>query len=366
MPGGKRRPQPEPETESESDMEEEEEEEEEEEFDAVAYFKSQPLARRRRIYALKALLAEGKVFERAMKDRIAALTVQTEAKLKPLLDARRKIVTGEVEPSDAEVARGEKSAAGQATSDAAAGKVEEIPSSDDEKKPEKKGVKVVAPKDTEDDDVLKAAAADPKGGLPHFWLTAIRNNEVLDVSVMNRDAKALEALKDIRCESLEGNPQKGFKLTFEFGSNPFFSNKELTKVYKMDTEDEDDDDVLDHAEGCDIKWTSPEQKLVVDLKKRKQRKKGSAEVRIVTKEEKCPSFFHFFNPPKPSEDDDEDDEDLGDVENDYEQGLAFKNSLVPRAVYYYTGQAIAEMAEGMDGGSDMEEMEDDEEDSDDE
>jgi len=367
MPGGRKKPEPEPETESDEEFEEEEGEEEEvEEFDAVAYFKSIPLERRRRVYALKAMLAEGKKFERQMRDRLAALMVQTEAKLKPLLEARAKIVAGEVEPTNDEVARGEATAAAKATSDAAAGKVEEIPSSDDEKGREKKGVKVVAPKDADDEDVLKAAGADPKGGIPNFWLTAMRNNEVLDVCVMGRDEAALKFLKDIRCESIDGNPQKGFKLTFAFAENPYFTDKELVKCYHMDQEDEDDDDVLDHATGCSINWKSAENKLTCVLKKRKQRKKGSAEVRIVTKEEKCPSFFHFFEPPQPPKDDeeDEDDEDMGDIENDYEQGLAFKNALVPRAVYYYTGQAIADMAEGMEDDDDFEAEGDDEEGSD--
>ena len=76
---------------------------------------------------------------------------------------------------------------------------------------------------------------------------------------------------------------------------------------------------------------------------------------MVDREEKCESFFHFFNPPRdPHEgeedgDDDEDDDDEDDfyeeeVAQDIEAGQVLIEALAPRAAYYYSGKAVEEVA----------------------
>ena len=49
---------------------------------------------------------------------------------------------------------------------------------------------------------------------------------------------------------------------------------------------------------------------------------------------------------------------------DYEAGIAFAQNLVPRAVHYYSGKSIEEIASGLNvdfGGEDDEEKEEEEE-----
>ena len=58
------------------------------------------------------------------------------------------------------------------------------------------------------------------------------------------------------------------------------------------------------------------------------------------------SFFNFFSPPQPpKEEDDEDeeiDEDIEDrLELDYQLGEDIKEKLIPRAIDWFTGEALA-------------------------
>ncbi|RDX97037.1 Nucleosome assembly protein 1;3, partial [Mucuna pruriens] len=90
---------------------------------------------------------------------------------------------------------------------------------------------------------------DKEKGVPAFWLTAMKNNEVLAEEISERDEGALKFLKDIKWSRIE-NP-KGFKLDFFFDCNPYFTNTVLTKTYHMIDEDEP---ILEKAIGTEIQW----------------------------------------------------------------------------------------------------------------
>ncbi|ONK59304.1 uncharacterized protein A4U43_C08F5070 [Asparagus officinalis] len=85
----------------------------------------------------------------------------------------------------------------------------------------------------------------PEGkGVPDFWLTAMKTNEVLAEEIQERDEAALKYLKDIKWCKIDD--PKGFKLEFFFDTNPFFKNSVLTKTYHMIDEDEP---ILERAIG---------------------------------------------------------------------------------------------------------------------
>ncbi|AQL02112.1 Nucleosome assembly protein 1, partial [Zea mays] len=86
-------------------------------------------------------------------------------------------------------------------------------------------------------------------GVPDFWLTAMKTNEVLSEEIQERDEAALKYLKDIKWSRIED--PKGFKLDFFFDTNPFFKNSVLTKTYHMVDED---DPILEKAIGTEIEW----------------------------------------------------------------------------------------------------------------
>ncbi|KAL1547777.1 Nucleosome assembly protein 1 [Salvia divinorum] len=199
-------------------------------------------------------------------------------------------------------------------------------------------------------------------GVPDFWLTAMKNNEVLAEEISERDEGALKFLKDIKWFRIE-NP-KGFKLEFYFDTtNPFFKNAVLTKTYHMIDEDEP---ILEKAIGTEIEWL-PGKCLTQKILKKKP-KKGSQNTKPITKTEQCESFFNFFSPPQVPDDEDDIDDDAAEelqslMEQDYDVGSTIRDKIIPRAVSWFTGEAAQDEYGDMDDDEDDVE-EDDEEDDD--
>uniref|UniRef100_A0A8C4QGU1 Nucleosome assembly protein 1-like 1 n=1 Tax=Eptatretus burgeri TaxID=7764 RepID=A0A8C4QGU1_EPTBU len=137
-----------------------------------------------------------------------------------------------------------------------------------------------------------------------------------------------------------------FQLDFCFSPNEYFSNSTLTKTYHMKNEFDSssllsfDGPEIISCTGCSIAWYKGRNVTVFLLhKKQKHRSRGT--VRTVTKEFPNDSFFHFFNPPKVSL-----VEKTMDAENamilaaDFQIGQLFREEIVPKAVLYFTGEAI--------------------------
>lgn len=216
-------------------------------------------------------------------------------------------------------------------------------------------------------------AAEVKG-VPDFWLTAMKNNDVLTEEITERDEGALKYLKEIKWCRIDD--PKGFKIDFFFDPNPYFKNSVLTKTYHMIDEDEP---ILEKAIGTEIEWY-PGKCLTQKLLKKKP-KKGSKNSKPITKTEDCESFFNFFNPPQVPEDDEDIDEETAEelqnqMEQDYDIGSTIRDKIIPHAVSWFTGEAIQEDEleiddddedddEDEEDDEDIDEDEDDEEDEDD-
>ncbi|XP_015890654.3 nucleosome assembly protein 1;4 [Ziziphus jujuba] len=196
--------------------------------------------------------------------------------------------------------------------------------------------------------------ASEEKGVPDFWLTAMKTNDVLAEEITERDEGALKYLKDIKWCRIDS--PKGFKLEFFFDPNPYFKNSVLTKTYHMI---DDDEPILEKAIGTEIEWY-PGKILTQKLLKKKPRK-GSKNVKPITKTEDCDSFFNFFNPPQVPEDDDDIDEDTAEelqsqMEQDYDIGSTIRDKIIPHAVSWFTGEAVH--------GDEFEDLEEDNEDGD--
>ncbi|KAL9157034.1 hypothetical protein ABFS82_09G118800 [Erythranthe guttata] len=196
-------------------------------------------------------------------------------------------------------------------------------------------------------------------GVPDFWVTAMRTNEILSEEITDRDEEALKYLKDIKWCKIDS--PKGFKLEFFFDTNPFFKNSVLTKTYHMI--DDDDEPILEKAIGTQIEWY-PGKCLTQKVLKKKP-KKGAKNAKPIIKTEKCESFFNFFSPPEVPDDEADIDEDEAEelqnlMEQDYDIGSTIRDKLIPHAVSWFTGEA----AEGNE--LDMVDDEDDDEDDDEE
>merc|ERR1712121_215139 len=154
----------------------------------------------------------------------------------------------------------------------------------------------------------------------------------------------------------------GFILEFHFSPNDYFTNKVLTKEYEMKCEPMEDDPFsfegpeIYKCKGCTIDWKKGKNLTVKQVKK-KQKHKNKGSVRTITKQVKADSFFNFFDPPivpdDPNAEVDEDTQALLTV--DFEIGHYIRERIVPRAVLFFTGEALEDE-------SDFEEEEDDSED----
>ncbi|KAF2841564.1 nucleosome assembly protein [Patellaria atrata CBS 101060] len=291
------------------------------------YIESLPPIVRRRVAGLKGVQKEHSKLEADFQEEVLQLEKKYFAKFTPLYEKRSKIVNGAAEPTEDEVK---------------AGKNEDEAESEETEKVEETGE---APK-----------------GIPEFWLSAMKNQISLAEMITDRDEQALKSLTDIRMEYLD---RPGFRLIFEFAENEYFTNKTITKSYFYQEENGYGGDfIYDHAEGDKIDWKANKD-LTVKIESKKQRNKNTKQTRVVKKTVPTESFFNFFNPPKPPTDED-DDEVSSDIEErlelDYQLGEDIKEKLIPRAIDWFTGEALQfEQLDDFDEGE-FEDEDDEEED----
>lgn len=302
------------------------------------YIESLPQPVRQRVSGLKGIQQQHSKLEAEFQEEVLQLEKKYFAKFTPLYEKRAQIVNGKTEPTEEEIQAGKSQEEEDDEEDAAA------------KSAEKE----------------KTEEAVNVSGIPEFWLSAMKNSISLAEMITDRDEEALRSLTDIRMEYLD---KPGFRLIFEFADNEFFTNKTITKTYFYQTENGYGGDfIYDHAEGDKIDWKEGRD-LTVRVESKKQRNKNTKQTRIVKKTVPTESFFNFFSPPKPpkpEEDEEEDDDAASDIEErlelDYQLGEDIKEKLIPRAIDWFTGEALAfEELEDFDD----EEGYDDEDDEDD-
>lgn len=302
------------------------------------YIESLPAPVRRRVSGLRAIQKDHAKLEAEFQEEVLQLEKKYFAKFTPLYEKRSAIVNGKVEPTEEEVKRGDE---------------------DDEESQE--AAEAAGEPSQPTDETSEAVQ-----GIPEFWLSAMKNQVTLAEMITDRDEAALKHLIDIRMEYLD---KPGFRLIFEFAENEYFSDKTITKTYYYQNESGYGGDfIYDHAEGYKINWY-PGKDLTVRVEAKKQRNKNTKQTRIVKKSVPTESFFNFFSPPKPPTDDaDADDDVASDIEErlelDYQLGEDIKEKLIPRAVDWFTGEALAyeEFDEDDMDGADFDDDEDDEDD----
>ncbi|XP_069756980.1 nucleosome assembly protein 1-like 4b isoform X2 [Narcine bancroftii] len=309
------------------------------------YILALPKAVKRRVKALKQLQVKCAHIEAKFYEEVHELERKYAALYQPYFEKRRDITTGNVEPTDEECEwHSDKEEEGELAEEM------KKKAAIDEKKEE-----------SEQDE-------NPKG-IPEFWVTIFKNVDMLSELVEDHDEPILKHLQDVRVKFSEPNEPMSFTLEFHFEPNDYFTNSVLTKTYKMKSEPDETDpfsfegpEIVDFV-GCTIDWKKGKNVTVKNIKK-KQKHKGRGTVRIITKQVPNDSFFNFFNPVKVSghgeEEMDEDSE--FNLATDFEIGHFFRERIVPRAVLYFTGEAIDddedyEVEEGEEG----EEEDDDEE-----
>ncbi|ETI23076.1 hypothetical protein G647_04872 [Cladophialophora carrionii CBS 160.54] len=293
------------------------------------YIESLPAQVRRRVDGLKGIQKDHAKLEAEFQEEVLQLEKKYFAKFTPLYVKRAKIVNGDAEPTEDEVAAGKAK--------------DEEDEEDDEQEEEK-----------------KETPADDTKGIPEFWLSAMKNQISLAELITDRDEDALRSLTDIRMEYLD---RPGFRLIFEFAPNDFFTNKTISKTYFYREESGYGGDfIYDHAEGDKIDWKAGKD-LTVRVESKKQRNKNTKQTRVIKKTVPTESFFNFFAPPAAPGEDDEVASDIEErLELDYQLGEDIKEKLIPRAIDWFTGEALAfeEFEDAEEGEFDDEDEDDDE------
>lgn len=312
----------------------------------------------KRINALKNIQVNMIDIETKFYDELHKLECKYAHMLEPLLNQREKIVNGGYEPTESECE--------WLVDDLTGGK--QLALADELK---------AKAKISENGEAAAEEASVAKG-VPEFWLQAMKNTDIIGETIQEHDEPILKHLTDVRVRLHDQKPY-GYTLEFYFAENEYFANKVLTKTYELTT-DKDARDPLGYdgpslyrSVGCKIDWVKGKD-VTVQLIKKKQKHKSSGTIRVVTKEEKCDSFFNFFESPtddgyRPSfksvlksmngggdtkkvdeeEEEEEIDEDIEDLfEADFEIGHFFKEFLIPKAVLYFTGELIDENEEEFD------------------
>lgn len=93
---------------------------------------------------------------------------------------------------------------------------------------------------------------------------------------------------------------------------------------------------------------------------------ATKQTRVVKISVPTESFFNFFSPPQPPAEDDSVASDIEErLELDYQLGEDIKEKLIPRAIDWFTGEALQfeELGEDLDG-DDFEDDDDEDEDED--
>jgi len=313
------------------------------------YISSLPAPVKRRLKALKKIQLESTKIEAKFYEEVHKLECKYHQMYQPLYQKRAGITKGDYEPNDDEC---------QWPSDDEEGEEDLAKDMKDKAKIEDEKTK----NDTEEGKDVK--------GVPDFWLTIFKNVDMLQEMVQEEDEPVLSKLTDITVTFSE--TPMGFTLHFYFAPNDYFTNSVLTKEYEMKCEPSEDDPFgfegpeIFKCKGSKINWKEPGKDLTVKTVKKKQKHKSKGNVRTITKQVKSDSFFNFFDPPpisdNPDEDIDPETQDL--LTADFEIGHYIRDRIIPRAVLYFTGEALEEEEEEEDFDEEGEEGEEEEDEND--
>jgi hypothetical protein len=304
------------------------------------YVKSLPKVVKRRLKALKRLQADVNKVESKFYEEVHELEQKYAAQYEPFFQRRREIVTAQIEPTDAEC---------------------DWPS-DDEELADELNEKAKIEEIDEKKETEEALNRENTQGVPDFWLTIFKNVDMLAEMVQPHDEPILKHLQDVQLKLKAGS---GFVLEFVFEPNDYFTNPILTKEYfirfSVDSENPlgyEGPDIV-KCNGCTIDWKKGKN-VTVRLVKKVQKHKNRGTKRTVTQTVKTDSFFNFFDPPKVEEDEEPDEDTETLLTADFEIGHFLRENIIPRAILYFTGEALDE-----DDDYDPEEGEDENEDDDD-
>uniref|UniRef100_A0AAF5D7N2 Nucleosome assembly protein n=2 Tax=Strongyloides stercoralis TaxID=6248 RepID=A0AAF5D7N2_STRER len=284
------------------------------------YIEKAPSNQRRIVQALKKNQKEIFLAEVEFYRKILQLQIEHQNNVNKILDVRAAIINGDKEVSDADCTE-------EAISNLSA----------------------------EDQEKIFHGPPTSDKGIKGFWLHVLQGFTETSERILEKDEPILEQLKDIKLNLFNnGESDQGFTLTFVFGDNEFFEEKELVKTYKTSYHPEEgeefwlyDGNHIVSVESSKITWKPGKSPLVG-----RQGKDSSLE--------ETSSFFDYFMVAI-NINECADDEDKETAFVDFELGQLFRDEVVPRATLMYTGEYIGDENLDMYEDDEEEESDDDEE-----
>lgn len=307
------------------------------------YIRSLPAEVKKRVKALKVLQKKQMETEVGFHKDYHQLELKYQSQMAELASKRRAIVVGEHEVTDEEA----------------------IWTHDEVEDEEDENVKIEEVNETKQE-----VKKEPVSGIPEFWFTILKQTPPMDQIIEDHDEPILEHLLDVRCKLADDPDQMAFSLEFEFSENTYFTNKVLTKTYKLQNMIDEDDPLsyegpeIISCSGCKIDWKDG-MNVTEKIVKKRQKHKGRGTVRTIEKKVLNDSFFNFFNPPKVEDNEELDSDTEALLDSDFQIGSCIKDRICTRAVMYFTGEAqAAEREDDFDEDMFDEGDEDDEDDPD--
>ncbi|VDM31334.1 unnamed protein product [Hydatigera taeniaeformis] len=183
-------------------------------------------------------------------------------------------------------------------------------------------------------------------GIPKFWLKAMLHASPTAELIKENDYPVLEHLTDIRINLNTAESEMGFTINFYFSPNEYFSENVISKFYYFDNKPPSENPLLYdgpqivRVRASPITW-KPGKNVTVKFLRKVKKHKNRKEVRTITKTVKQDSFFNYFDPPNESLTDEDLDEDTAELlQEDFRIANFMRDVLVPRAVLFFTGEAI--------------------------
>lgn len=276
----------------------------------------------RRVRYLRNLQHDHAKLQAEFRQEYHAMEMKWAAKFTALFEKRAACVGGEYEPTDAEAKW-----------------------DFDEEEVDEDGNKVEKPALAAEDSNA------PTKGIPNFWLAALLRDSTVQNAIEEHDIPVLKHLKDVKCELFDGE-KKGFKLSFVFEKNEYFTNDVLSKTFDCNFEVEDDCQMFDFetvsgAAGTVITWNEDKSTCEKKIKKKQRKKagKGAGKTRTVFKSVPQRSFFHIFDEGDWEEAEEEeeggegqDNEPVVDAMLFGEAATQIKEEVIPNALLFALGE----------------------------
>ncbi|CAD8161153.1 unnamed protein product [Paramecium octaurelia] len=220
-----------------------------------------------------------------------------------------------------------------------------------------KGLRAPTEEEIKDANTYQIEIKDVKASpLQNYWGQVLMNNSLTGKLISEADKSIFRHLLSVNVDL--GENGKDFTINFEFEDNDHFGACILTKSYVFENSDEE---FPTKQKGSQIKWKEGKN-ITKKIVKRKQKNKKTGQTREIEKEEKAPTFFHFF------EDVDQinnEDEKVEREQFDYELGSQFVNTIIPKALFTYLGLKADDDEDDFEGDEDDDEDEGEEESLDD-